>query len=260
MAEKTGWETSETARRYLEMADVLIPCRRDILYAIAKLTAEFTPENPVILDIGCGNGDVTNEILSLKPSVSLSLLDYSDDMIKMATERFSNNSNIKVLKHNLNNGLPEQMMAVKFDAVVSCFALHHIELENRVRLYENIRQVLREGGLFINGDRFIVESPSINQWGNDFWIAWVVERIRTELGIERTFEEVKQAQVESDKQHGDKPGTIWEMREDLKRAGFKFVDCIWMQYNLCLGIIVASKTSAKRKQTPSKEVSTHAIS
>ena len=245
MAEKKGWETSEAARKYHRTADILIPGRRDILSTIAKLGADFTPESPKILDIGCGYGDVTDAILSLKPSASMTLVDYSDDMIKLATERFRDNSNIEIIKHDMNKGLPDKLRSAKFDAVVTCFALHHVELKNRVGLYENIRQVLRKNSLFINGDRFIGESPSINQWVLNFWITWMVERIKTELGIDRTFEEVKRTQLESDKRMGDKPGSIWVMREDLKKAGFKYIDCIHMQFNLCLGIMVASETSPK---------------
>lgn len=244
MAEKKGWETSEAAQKYLRMADIVIPGRRDILTIIAKLATDFTSESPKILDIGCGHGDVTAAILALKPSASLSLVDYSDDMIKMVCERFEHNDNIEVIKHDLNNGLPERLAAAQFDAVVSCFALHHIEFENRIKLYKNIRQVLEGGGLFVNGDRFVGESPAINQWEFDFWIAWMTERIKTVLGIDKTFEEVKRTQLESDKRLGDKPGTIWVMREDLKSAGFKYVDCVWMQYNLGLAVVVASKTSA----------------
>ena len=130
-------------------------------------------------------------------------------------------------------------MPRRFDAVVSCFAIHHVEYENRIRLYEHVRHVLSGGGLFINGDRFIGEAPVVNKWEFDNWIAWMSKQIKNELRIDKTFDEVKKTQIESGKKLGDKPGTIWDTQKDLKQAGFQYVDFVWKSHNL--GIIVATK-------------------
>jgi hypothetical protein len=65
---------------------------------------------------------------------------------------------------------------------------------------------------------------------------------RRETGVERTFEDVKAKLLEFDKRMGDKPGTIWATRDDMKRAGFRDVDCLWMYLNLA--VLVAVKTPA----------------
>ena len=244
MAKKRGWETSEASEKYRRYAG-LIPGRQEILDIISRLTAHFTTENPKILDIGCGYGDVTAAILALKPSAAVTLVDFSDDMLELAQDRFKENVNINFIKHDLNQELLAKVMAVEYDAVVSCFALHHIEFENRVGLYGNIRRVLRQGGLFINGDRFIQESPRLDGWALDDFVAWVTGQMKEKMKIDRSFDEFKRNLIESDKKMGDKPGTIWAMREDLHKAGFSYVDCVHMKNKLGLGIMVASETSPK---------------
>jgi len=240
MAEKRGWESTEAARHYLRTGDILIPGRRDILSIIARLATTFFSDTPKMLDIGCGNGDVTAEILAIEPNASVCLVDFSDEMIQLVRERFKDKGKIEIIKHDLNSGLPNKVMTTKFDAVVSCFAIHHIEYENRARLYSQIKRVLRDGGLFVNGDRFVGESPVVNQWEFDNWIVWMTKQIKTELGIDRTFDEVKRTQLESDKRLGDKPGTLWDMRDELRRTGFQYVDLLWKSHNL-------SVTCARKK-------------
>jgi len=249
MAEKEGWQSRESVKRYQKTADVVIPYRRTILSLITRLSAAFTPDRPRILDLGCGPGDVTAEILALKPQASVVMIDNSEEMLKIARERFQSNKNIEIITYDMDSGLPKHLLSKKFHAVVSCFAIHHVEYANRVKLYTDIRRSLVAGGLFVNGDRFTGESPRISNWEGDDWINWMVASIKEKLATERTFDELKNTQLESDKKHGDKPGTIWSMRDDLKLVGFKYVDCVWKAYNL--GVLTATNLGT---EDPTKTV------
>ena len=239
MAENAGWQSGESVRRYQRTADVVIPYRQEILAVIARLGAAFTPDRPRVLDLGCGMGDVTAEILKLKPDASAVLIDNSEEMLKIARERYKDNGSIRIISHDLNGGLPLELAETEFDLCVSCFATHHIDYAKRKGLYAGVRGVLVKTGLFINGDRFTGESPAFSGWEHDDWMAWTVDNIREKLGIERTLEEVKRTQAETDEKHGDKPETIWSMRADMLKAGFRHVDCVWKSYNL--GVLAAAK-------------------
>ena len=243
MNESKGWQSKEAVEHYRRIAEVLIPGRKEILSLIASLAAVTTDNHPKILDLGCGYGEVTAQILANNPDAEIYMVDYSDEMINMAKDRFISNSNVKIIKHNLNLGVPPSAKSVQFNSVVSCFALHHVEFENRTNLYSSIEGVLKPGGLFVNGDRFKGDSPTIDRWEFDNWISWMVERIKQEAPVERPFDTVKKTQIESDKRLGDKPGTVLEMMNDLIQSGFQYVDCIWKHQNL--GIIAASKYLAR---------------
>jgi tRNA (cmo5U34)-methyltransferase len=229
-----GWRSKDAPTHYANIVDVAVPARKDILKMIAGLVDELAPERPSVLDVGCGFGDVTAEVLQQIPQASLTLVDYSDEMIRLAGERFDGNPNLHILQHDLNNGLPGALQDRNFDAVVSCFVIHHVAYEQRVALYADIRRVLKPGGIFINGDLFRAEDATINEWEFDCWIALQVEQIRQKMGKVKTFEEVKQRQLESFRQLGDKPGTVWDMQRDLRSAGFHSVDCLWKFQNIAV--------------------------
>ena len=96
-----GWTNPEAAENYALMADIIVPERREILSILSKLATEFGAVNPKIIDLGCGLGDVTAEIVKLKPDANVLMLDFSDEMIKRSSERFRNQRNITVAKQDL---------------------------------------------------------------------------------------------------------------------------------------------------------------
>jgi tRNA (cmo5U34)-methyltransferase len=238
MTEKEEWNSKEVIDHHIRTNEVLIPGRRETLSIVARLATAFVSDSPRIMDIGCGYGDVTAELLKMSPLASVFMVDFSEEMLRLAEERFGDKKEVKVFKYDLNDGMPDELMSGKFDAVVSCYSLHHVEHENKVGLYTQIRRVLNESGLFIDGDRFTGESPVISGWEFDNWIIWMTKQIKNKLGTDRTFDQVKARQIYFDRRLGDKPGTLWETERDLRQAGFQCVDCVWKTYNM--GIIVAA--------------------
>lgn len=234
MEKKEGWLNPEAADNYARTVNLMVPQRQEILSIISRLAIELGSENPKIIDLGCGFGDVTAEIVKLKPDVEVLMLDFSDEMIRRSSERFKDNKNITVAKQDLNQGISGITDEREFDAIVSCFALHHVEFENRIKLYSDVHAVLKEGGLFINGDLFKEDSPIIDEWEFDNNISSLLVIFKEKLGQEWTFDELKLNRLEHGQKMGDKPGTIWEMFHDMRAAGFGFIDCLWKFRNLAV--------------------------
>jgi tRNA (cmo5U34)-methyltransferase len=236
---KTGWQTVEAARRYLKVSNSMIPGRADVYNIVAELAALFSPGEGTILDLGCGSGDVIEAVLQKAPGTSAVLIDFSDEMVRCAEERFRGNPEIRVIKYDLNRGIPDSLNGCAFDAVVSCFAFHHIEFERRVPVYAQIHSLLKPGGIFINGDRFMEESPIINQWMFDAWVRWMTDRSEERFGVSVTFDHMKAGQLKIDRDFGDKPGSIWASEKDLRAAGFTHIDCLYK--NQIIAVIAAVK-------------------
>lgn len=228
-----GWRHKDAAELYRKRVEVVSPGRREVLQLIASTAALFASEKPHIMDIGCGWGEVSGAILERLPRARLLMTDYAPEMLQICRERFANTPNIVLREQDLNEGLGEFAEGV-YDAVVSCFALHHVDYEVRVRLYTEIRRALRPGGVFVNGDLFICSSPALNQWEFDGYVSWMREQLKEQLNEEYTFEELKAMQLQNYRDMEDKPGTVWDMKRDLEDAGFTFVDCLYKYQNVAV--------------------------
>ena len=235
MTELGGWTSSKAALRLRVQSD-MVPGRGDALSLIADLAAACASPQPRFLDLGCGHGDVSAEILARRPESAITLVDVSEEMLTRARTRFPDGDRILTLRHDLHDGLP-RALAGPFDAVVSCFTFHNLEPESRVRLYGDIRRALRRDGLLINGDRVREDAPVVEDWAFDRWVEWMRERARARYGSTKTAAEIRQRQLDMDRTLGDQPSSIWAMRADLQRAGFTQVDCLYK--NQITAVIVA---------------------
>jgi tRNA (cmo5U34)-methyltransferase len=225
MNELGGWASSKAALRLRIQSD-MVPGRDEALALIAALAASCASPRPRFLDLGCGHGDVSAEILARLPAASITLLDFSAEMLARARARFGADNRIDTVQHDLRDGLPPALTG-PFDAVVSCFTLHNVEPPSRARVYADVRRVLRRQGLVITGDRVREDAPAVQAWAFERWIAWMTERARSRYGSRKTAAEIRARQLELDGELGDRPDSIWAMREDMQRAGFTQIDCLY---------------------------------
>lgn len=62
-----------------------------------------------------------------------------------AYERFDGDQRVELVEHDLADPLPD---LGRFDAVVSSFAIHHLEHERKRSLYEEVFELLEPGCVF----------------------------------------------------------------------------------------------------------------
>ena len=108
-----------------------------------------------VLDLGTGDGRLTAMLRVDRPELAATGLDFSALMLERARERFGDDDRIELIEHDLSRPLPE---LGRFDAVVSSFAIHHLEHERKREIYGEVLDLLEPGGVFANFEH--VASPS----------------------------------------------------------------------------------------------------
>ena len=100
----------------------------------------LTPQsNEVILDLGCGNGELSAKIAEYGATVYG--IDFATEMINKASINYPQ---IKFMQHNAENPFPFEN---KFDAIFSNAALHWMMSPEKV--IKNIADSLKTGGRFV---------------------------------------------------------------------------------------------------------------
>ncbi len=203
------WTSTEHARDYLGRADS-ISHRSEGESALLEFIPSGTRR---ILDLGTGDGRLLALVRaeSVKrglPETEAVAVDFSPAMLEAAGKRFAGNFSVRVVAHNLDNALPD---LGKFDAAISCFAIHHLIHERKRSLYGEIYGLLNPGGVFCNLEH--VSSPT----------ARLHEEFLLGIGYTAETEDPSNKLLDVETQLG------W-----LRETGFADVDCHWKWRELAL--------------------------
>jgi SAM-dependent methyltransferase len=193
------WGTAEHAERYLERADEY-PHRGEADAALLEMVPAGARR---ILDLGTGDGRVLRLLREARGEAGIEGvgLDASKVMLGAARERLGDAGGIELVEHDMATPLPE---LGDFDAVVSSFAIHHLEHERKRELYGEILAALRPGGVFANLEH--VASPT--------------ERLH--VAFFKAIDEPPEHEDPSDRTLDVETQLGW-----LRELGYEDVDCFW---------------------------------
>jgi tRNA (cmo5U34)-methyltransferase len=160
------WTSTDHVRDYLGRADSVLHRTEG-----EATLLEFIPKTARrILDLGTGDGRLLALVKSeLIPRATFSdgqgaieavAIDFSPAMLEAAGKRFAGDSSVTIVAHNLDHPLPA---LGKFDAVVSCFAIHHLVHERKRALYSEIHSLLNPGCVFCNLEHVASPTPRLHE-------------------------------------------------------------------------------------------------
>lgn len=130
----------------------LIPCY-DLFYSTAAELAARSMTgiaSPAILDLGAGTGLLSEFVMEKVGSAELHLLDESGEMLAKAQQRLARYEPKSHIQQ-----MTESLPRVKFHAVISSLAIHHLEHEAKRDLYRRIYDSLEAGGVFVNAEQVL---------------------------------------------------------------------------------------------------------
>jgi len=146
--------------------------------------ADLNSSNKII-DLGCGNGGITEMILSKVKDVSnivIFAVDSSSSAISLALKRFSNRKDVIINyiqseAQNLHENIKE-----KVDTVVYCNSIHYVEEKDKV--LQHIGNGLEKGGKFAFNTSFFEGShPKETEAFLRKWMLKSLRLLRSEYNL-----------------------------------------------------------------------------
>lgn len=146
----------------------LIPCF-DGFYGMALDLLDLPAgAAPRVLDLGAGTGLLAGLVKGRWPGARLTLLDFSEEMLARARERFRGAAVPVEIRAGDSRTAP---LGGPYDAVVSALSIHHLQHAEKRALYGRVLQALAPGGIFVNADNVEAEDPAVQARDRAAWIA-----------------------------------------------------------------------------------------
>lgn len=241
----------ELLQRWDDQQTAFIKHRDQRFNIMVDTIARLAPARPRILDLACGPGSLSLALLRGIPECQVIAVDKDPVLLKIAEDVLAANTRAQVLDVDLNDvDWQHSGLEGPFDAIVSSTALHWLEPETLSRLYFQLAQRLRPGGIFMNADHLYFDGNAqstlhqlakaddqTNQdtafsQGVDNWEQWW-ERAESRPDYAAAVEERRRRWA------NDTPPTkvtLGYHLETLRSAGFKETGTIWQyldDYVIC---------------------------
>jgi SAM-dependent methyltransferase len=256
--------STETAREWIERWDLqqqsYLPDREDRFTALidAAEAAAGRPD-PLVLDLGCGPGSLAVRLLRRLPAATVIAIDADPLTLGLGQAAWPDLTGLRFADVDLRT--PGWSAGLRLDrrpdAAVSTTALHWLPERALMALYAELAEVLRPGGIVLNGDhlRDDESTPTLAHLGRtliereeqrrfpdgrsesrtDWWAAAAADPVLAALVAERAAR-----QVESE-HHGSPAGLLSVHVGALRAAGFAEVGTLWQrgENRLLCGVLPA---------------------
>jgi len=193
----------------------LISCFDDFYDAVPALITRPSDGPLAVLDLGAGTGLLSQHVARSFPHARFTLIDVAGRMLDVARERFAaeDAERFRFVVGDLTGvELPPRQ-----DAVVSALAIHHLDHAAKRALFARIHAALEPGGVFVNAEQVLGETPQIEDAYQQSWLA----RARASG--------VSAADLDAavDRMRADQTATLDEQLGWLRAAAFRDVGCAY---------------------------------
>jgi tRNA (cmo5U34)-methyltransferase len=226
-----GW-SEDDSRDFLRYGDCLIPDREEQIDVICSLLPPPVG-NRTILDLCCGGGVLTGEILRRFPESRVCGLDASPTMLEAASGALAPfGSRFEAVQFDLpSDGWRGDRRALW--AVVSSLAVHHLDHEGKRRLFADVYGMLAPGGALVIADLLQPASEPARALAARGWDDAVRERSHRLRGDGSAFDAFVRGRSNifhpGNEDPMDIPSPLAEQLAWLREAGFEGVDAPWVR-------------------------------
>ncbi len=209
------------AGQYNQSRRKLIPCFDDF-YRVAIELIPFQYDQEIkVLDLGAGTGLLSSLVATTYQHADITLIDLSENMMdqaKSSLSKFKNYFQYLVADYSVLE------LSQKFDVIVSALSIHHLSGNQKKILFKSIFNHLNAGGIFINADQVLGETPAIETMYRERWLQEVRAKGVSELELEAALERMKE----------DKMSTLNSQLTWLNDTKFDDVNCWYKNYSFAV--------------------------
>lgn len=235
LSETPVWQRPEVVASFLTGSRRVIPLAETQFETVIRVIDAHDLVVQRFIDLGAGSGTLAAQILARFPEADATLVDFSPAMLDAARTAFASTGlEVRIVEADLTSAdWHTADDRGSYDAVVSGFAIHHLQDEAKRQVYRTAFELLRPGGLFINVEHVKSASPELSGAFDRLMIEALLAGEPSPVTPERTEEVVTAFHRRQDKDVNILAPVSDQLRW-LTEIGFEGVDCYFKYFELAI--------------------------
>ncbi|NJL20253.1 MAG: class I SAM-dependent methyltransferase [Leptolyngbyaceae cyanobacterium SM1_3_5] len=137
-----------------------LPYREERFQVMLDTIAYLLPKSFTAIDLACGPGAISQRLLNRFPQANCIAIDYDPVLLAIGQGVLGTmGDRLRWIEADLTqDDWLEQLGEIQVDAVLTTTALHWLPIDRLVHLYQKLGQIIRPGGVFLNGDHLYFPS------------------------------------------------------------------------------------------------------
>jgi tRNA (cmo5U34)-methyltransferase len=223
--------TEADSELYQNLAPVAVPARAEQIAALLTLLPFKQDQAFQAVEVGCGEGILSYALLDCFSEAQIIALDGSVEMRQQAAARlepFGSRARIEPFDLHETNWFAH-LQGV--GCVVSSLCLHHLDAQQKQRLFSASVERVAEGGVLLIADLIEPQRPEPRELFAATWDRLAQAQSQAETGSSQLFETLRQTEWNYFRYDDpmDQPSPLADQMILLKEAGFQVADCFWLQ-------------------------------
>ena len=218
-----AYDLPDRVRTYDADMDIMHPLRRKMIQ-IALEVIPFQPSRSLkALDLGIGTGVFAKrflEDLEEYPYSRVVGVDGAGAMLELAKSRLGDLARRVEWVCSDFKSLPAAAIEPDtFDVVISTYALHHLNAQEKLVVLKSVVAAIKLGGWFLNADLVVAEAPEVERRIQEMRVAGVTDRAPARDGRFSSIDASKRFLDDLEAAEKDQPRTLNQDRRILRESG-----------------------------------------
>jgi tRNA (cmo5U34)-methyltransferase len=230
------WKTHQLTRDYLDGVRGGIPLAATQIELILRLITAWKPDLATFVDLGCGDGILGRQLFTKWPEARGIFVDYSAPMLKAARdkgEEFGLAAEYYLLDYSDPEWPNHFQHVLPVDAVISGFSIHHLEDDQKRKVYHDIYKILKPGGIFLNLEHVASADREIEKMFDEVFIDGLFN-YHLQQNPHTTRQEIQEKFYTREDKTLNRLTLVETQNDWLREIGFEHVDCYFKLFELAL--------------------------
>jgi len=156
------------AKAYDLYQSAVVPGYQEMLDLVAEACWRYLPKEAKLIDLGCGTGNGTLAVLQKIPSARIYIIDGSERMVKVASEKISCAHPNAILGCRVadlaGSDWQEGLEGEGYDAIISTLVLEHLPFDRYKATIAKCYSLLKPGGWLLAAEGYSEEGSDMQEW------------------------------------------------------------------------------------------------